>query len=1800
MDNFLTNLKKNITSSIQSTEQTVGDLFGKSKQTVGNVAKIGTQKIDDILKPLEKLKPEQSEFSISGPTSGSYKPFKNIYVEATAQTLGLGDRDTDVLERLPKATIGALKGAGDGLAQALTFGWWDPEIKYANDVEEMAGKMTEVEFEVLGTIGTFLVGGELVQGALRGVPLMSKVATVAPKTYSVLSNGLTFAGLTQLQKEEASKTAQQRAKDIVSDFALGGAFSIAGMKPSFVKSSAIIGPATYVTSLIKGDSNEDALKNTAAMIGLHSLNFAVAKYLPNKSAVESQIEKAASEQLKITKKQALEYLGVNEKATAQEIKQAWKNKVVDITNQFPAQAKQTPQEMGQFNQAWNTANRAYEFLSKVSNPTGYTGKTFRQEFQDLYYQLWRDVPNKRAIVVRAVRNMPAGLSIRATLNDDQRSEIVTALGGKNAKTRLGQVAELTDADLVTVAMENKIQVTPSRPPAKILDKNTVLYHGTSAEDAKSLVKSQTFNPSKSVKEGHEAPYALFASTEKGSGSDHFAGTYGDQIVKLTPKKDATISVLRDDSEKWLNTMGKTKNVKEATEVAKQLKQEGYDVILETSGEAVVLNPEKFEFELEKSDQGTSIKSIVDDVFEKIPQWIKDKYESVEAGKQVIQEGYEHGLALAKQAGKILPNKPVISYHGTTRAIADIIQKTGFKVPDAETFSASGGRKYGEGVYLQPGNKGAMSGALFYGKRADPTGMGANLAIVETEFTPKKPFVIEVPEKFMGFGSNNWGEFIHKVLEKTNVDESINTYLKNKSARLLVDKALRKAGYDSVVLKAAGEADLLVALNPKDVKVLNVYSDEDGALETFRRGYDKAFREQIPSTNELPNTAKDPEVSGLMEKLSKEEKVAVKAAEVREKYTKPEEIELRQAEQAKDPSEVQNSPVFKERQDGSVIAPESPRADELKEPPAGSPPRPPQETSIDSDDLPPEDSALRKIDAMVGKLSTTQNLLDKVKKAIQVFPRLFTDRFAPIKEFEDKVSKLEGKSIDIDSSAYVGARMYAGRFGIVEGNFKDLYKALQPVRKMRADFTRYLLAQRTSERAARGIENPLGVGQDTAEKALEELKNKVGQKSFRTLEQVGNSVQNWAVKAILEPMRDAGILSNRAFNAVVEKNKNWLPFHVLEFIPTLEEADKMVIGSETFSVSKQGVVSALEGTDKIIRDPFVSIIDNLTKAVSLVERNKVAMKLVSLRQSHPDATKDLIKFLPKDENPPQGWESISVFIKGKVTRWAIPKDISESMHTMTPASAGLMGKLVMTSSKAFKAGTTTLYFPFTLSNAVRDYQTATMVSKYGFNPAVWLSGFKDGLKAAFKWESQAYDDFMRNQGGYGSYIESTKGLAVASDQLFRPKWMERTKAVINPFELIANFSESIELAPRLGIYKKAMNKGASPLEAAFEARNVTVDFAKAGVEARLINMWVPFVNARWQGLLNVGRVMKDNPIRTAARALAMTVLPGVATYFYNVMNHEELWDDIPQWAKDTYFIVIVGEDRDEEGNRVPKVVQIPKGDIGTIFFNPLMYSFEYIRKQEPQNLFKLGLEWMSQLAPVPFTRDGELSSQAFFSGALPPIIRTPLEIATNTNFFTGFPVVPRRLEKVAPSEQYDSRTPDLAITIGRALGVSPMKLTHAVYGLTGSLARELLSPADVLGLTMDRFYRTHGGERQRIAWDIKYDAEVGYNTTRLQMKKLIEEGDLQGAQQMALQWNEEAEKLIPQIVPILMNDDPKEAALFQSSITFSATDLQRLLKTTLPGGVPQDSDTNGQESTLIPLKQGGGSTDNQSIKSLIYR
>lgn len=839
-----------------------------------------------------------------------------------------------------------------------------------------------------------------------------------------------------------------------------------------------------------------------------------------------------------------------------------------------------------------------------------------------------------------------------------------------------------------------------------------------------------------------------------------------------------------------------------------------------------------------------------------------------------------------------------------------------------------------------------------------------------------------------------------------------------------------------------------------------------------------------------------------------------------------------------------------------VAPNASRADQIT--PPSTPPRIPDENPLFEANDVPEGSALEAIDGMTGKVSRPKNIVEWIKNAPKKFTEAFSDRFAPIKRFEDMVSDMAGKPIDINSSAYIGARMYAGRMGTVESYLGDLQKILSPLSKERADFTRFVLSRRALERADRGFENPAGVTADTARLAMDELKTKVGPEVFNKFESAEQAIQKWADENILKPATESGIISQKVYDSIIEKNRHWMPFHVIDELPDPAALDRMPRGTEIFSVGKQGIIHELEGTEKIIRDPFESIIDKLSNAVNLIKRNEVAQKLINIRNVMPEA-EEFIKPLEKSERAPKGWGSISVFENGKNTKWMVPEELSWAMHQMNEVEAGILGNFVKFTSAAFRKGATTLYIPFSLSNSVRDAQMAIMSSKYGFNPADWVKGFAEGLKGAFGWDSELIDEFAKNGGGFGGFIQGAKEISGIKNQLFEPTWWKRTKAVINPFNLVENFAEATELAPRLGVYKKALKAGASGLEAAYEARNATIDFAKAGQEMRIMNMWVPFVNARWQALLNTARIFKESPVKTSAKAGALIITPGVTTYFWNAMNYPDLYEDVPRWIKDTYFPIIVGEDKDQNGDRIPKMVLIPKGDVGQIFYNPIEYALDYVRKGEPSNFMKLGLEWLSQLAPIPFTRDGELSTSQFLSGALPPILRTPAELATNKSFFTNQPVVPRRLEQVAPTEQYDDKTPYAAVVAGRALGISPMKLAYGLNGLLGGFGREIIDPTKVLQTTADRFYRAAGGEKRNQAWNLKDETVVGYNTAREQARRALEADDTQTAMNIIDNWNAQAEKILPDILPYLAEDDPKEAQKLHSSVTFQMQDISRMQK-----------------------------------------
>src|SRR5581483_11423824 len=74
----------------------------------------------------------------------------------------------------------------------------------------------------------------------------------------------------------------------------------------------------------------------------------------------------------------------------------------------------------------------------------------------------------------------------------------------------------------------------------------------------------------------------------------------------------------------------------------------------------------------------------------------------------------------------------------------------------------------------------------------------------------------------------------------------------------------------------------------------------------------------------------------------------------------------------------------------------------------------------------------------------------------------------------------------------------------------------------------------------------------------------------------------------------------------------------------------------------------------------------------------------------------------------------------------------------------------------------------------------------------------------------------------------------------------------------------------------------------------------------------------------------------------------------------------------------------------------------------------------------------------------------------PLLKTYFELKTGVNTFTGNQIVPDRLARLAPTEQYTDRTSALAKWLGKATGVSPMKIDYTVGSLFGTWGRDVMA------------------------------------------------------------------------------------------------------------------------------------------------
>lgn len=294
--------------------------------------------------------------------------------------------------------------------------------------------------------------------------------------------------------------------------------------------------------------------------------------------------------------------------------------------------------------------------------------------------------------------------------------------------------------------------------------------------------------------------------------------------------------------------------------------------------------------------------------------------------------------------------------------------------------------------------------------------------------------------------------------------------------------------------------------------------------------------------------------------------------------------------------------------------------------------------------------------------------------------------------------------------------------------------------------------------------------------------------------------------------------------------------------------------------------------------------------------------------------------------------------------------------------------------------------------------------------------------------------------------------------------------------IIRMNNAIEDFSRFGAFRASLEKSGvvnenSIIKALYDAKNITVDFGRYGSWAKNIDAFVPYFNAAIQGLTTVAKAVKERPLATIAKGMAVYTLPTIALDIYNSTN--PYYKKISQYIKDTNFCIpnLFG-DKDEKGLPTTFIMLKRDREMGTLFGVLPQRGIQQLAKMENENpsmfnLQAIGLGQLEhQLAKMYYNNPDvwrgieERLTQSFLpnpSSLLDPIIGVNV---TNKDY-RGSDIIPCRFDDIKeqfPELVYDDETTETAKFLGKVFNKTPMEIDYLLRSYTGIIYK-LAKPID---------------------------------------------------------------------------------------------------------------------------------------------
>lgn len=741
----------------------------------------------------------------------------------------------------------------------------------------------------------------------------------------------------------------------------------------------------------------------------------------------------------------------------------------------------------------------------------------------------------------------------------------------------------------------------------------------------------------------------------------------------------------------------------------------------------------------------------------------------------------------------------------------------------------------------------------------------------------------------------------------------------------------------------------------------------------------------------------------------------------------------------------------------------------------------------------------------GKLA---NIVDSVKKNLEpdFLKTQFLDDVFPAKRLVAEVFGIplsEVENLKDERNLYRSLRVLKGAVGKGDvfvlheafnaktlkktgGSLKDILKQL-PDEESYREFNDYLIARRTTEKSLQNITTGINIGDALA--VEKDLKGKYGDLAEQ-LDRYNDSLLNYA--------KDAGLLSDEQYAMIKKNNMLYVPFQ------RVMETEKGGGASGAGKLQAGKPIKRMKGSTRDIIAPIESILKNTYSIILNAEKNlagQVLAKIAKMKSAgaYVEAVPTPIKLKGKvegeqvasdlakrferegldelieyDENGkpalradiaeaipevflrfgaghyPAGENIVTVYFDGKPKYYEVTPELFEMWNKgIAPYTANLLTKVLRMPARTLRAGAI-LNPKFIQKNVIRDTWGSWLFTKYGKSVTDPIGLFMDTvyspleMLAASAMKRTLYIEWMKAGGGM-STMQSLDRDAVT-------KKLEEVRQGYKPHQVVKwlrHVAEIGEEANRLSEFGKALKfEGNTRLGAeiaAFASRDLSIDFAKMGLQTKALNQIIPFWNATVQGGDKFLRTLANPEDRKnfLPRVLGFIILPSLILAWLN--KDDERVKEFYEEEKDFNFITFVGD----------RAIKIPVPfEVGVISHGLTQRMFDYFMKNDP-NAFE---EFMGSVL------------SAMLPNFIPTIANPFIEAYANKNFFTGAPIVPKNQVELISKYQYKRGTSSTARLLGRAMtymlgqetraqAASPAIIDHFINSWTGGLGRLMINVSD---------------------------------------------------------------------------------------------------------------------------------------------